>query len=198
MVGGFLYDAPDALAQEALRAAGADDSKALSHRRRVAVRAGLDALGGPHSRSIPPSAIDDGNLNALEIDAFLDIVAACQPDHVFLDAPVHPRGIPRLQADLIRRSGVQRWTIEPKADSTYPVVGAASIVAKVLRDATIEQLRADSEAAGLGAIGSGYPSDPLTRAWLQGFLTRGEPFPDSVRTRWGTIEALKQAPLFPG
>lgn len=198
VVGGFLYDTTEAGEQAPLRAAGADDSKALSHRRRVAVRAALDALGEPHSRSIPPSAIDDGNLNALEIDAFLDIVAACRPDHVYLDAPVHPRGIPRLQADLIRRSGVARWTIEPKADSTWPVVGAASIVAKVLRDGTLEGIAAASLAAGLGPIGSGYPSDPLTRAWLQGFLRRGEPFPDSVRTRWGTIESLRQAPLFPG
>ena len=75
----------------------------------------------------------------------------------------------------------------PKADANYPVVGAASIVAKVHRDAAIHDL---------GPVGSGYPSDPVTRAWLTGFLEREEPFPSCVRTRWGTIESLKQARLF--
>ncbi len=41
-------------------------------------------------------------------------------------------------------------------------------------------------------IGSGYPSDPKTRTWIKGWMERGEPFPDCVRTRWGTIEALAQ------
>ena len=74
VVGGFLYEtrSEPTLAQGALRAAGADDSKALSHKRRVAVRAGLLGLGEPLIRAIPPAAIDDGNLNTLEIAAFLE------------------------------------------------------------------------------------------------------------------------------
>jgi ribonuclease HII len=73
--------------------------------------------------------------------------------------------------------------IEPKADLNYPVVGAASIFAKVLRDRAI---------AELGEVGSGYPSDPKTRAWLKGFFIRGEELPASVRTRWGTIAKLRE------
>ena len=79
------------------------------------------------------------------------------------------------------------FTIEPKADGTYPVVGAASIFAKLLRDERI---------AALGGVGSGYPSDPVTRRWLAGFLQRDEPFPACVRTRWGTIDKLRQQQLF--
>ena len=51
-----------------------------------------------------------------------------------------------------------RFTVKPKADAIYPIVSAASIAAKVSRDRTIEKL-------GEGA-GSGYPSDPKTKAWL--------------------------------
>ena len=109
-----------------------------------------------------------------------------------IDAPTHPRGIPALQARLAaelrkRAVPVPAFTIEPKADLTYPVVGAASIFAKLARDAEIH---------ALGPVGSGYPSDPTTRAWLRGFIRRGEPFPASVRTRWGTIDKLRQAELF--
>ncbi len=77
--------------------------------------------------------------------------------------------------------------IEPKADLNHPPCGAASIFAKVHRDARIH---------ALGEVGSGYPSDPKTRAWLQGFVDRDEAFPASVRTRWGTVREMLQKSLF--
>ena len=86
-------------------------------------------------------------------------------------------------------SKLPTFIVEPKADLTYPIVGAASIVAKVLRDAQLKLIDGDT--------GSGYPSDPKTRKWLKGFLERNEPFPDCVRTRWGTIDKLRQQVLFP-
>ena len=128
----------------------------------------------------------------LEEEAFFEIIAEARPDHVTIDAPCHPAAIPAFVSRLQHRleaAGVPvpQMRVEPKADANYPVVGAASIVAKVHRDAAIKEL---------GAVGSGYPSDPVTRAWLSGFLARDEPFPSCVRTRWGTIDALKQAQLF--
>jgi ribonuclease HII len=52
---------------------------------------------------------------------------------------------------------------EHKADFNYPVVSAASILAKVTRDAEIEKIK---QQIGLD-FGSGYPSDPNTVAFLQ-------------------------------
>ena len=86
-------------------------------------------------------------------------------------------------------SNLPKFIVEPKADLKYPIVGAASIVAKVLRDAQLKLID--------GEVGSGYPSDPKTRNWLKGFLEREEAFPDCVRTRWGTIDKLRQQVLFP-
>ena len=94
---------------------------------------------------------------------------------------------PKLRERLIRESGVLDWVVEPKADATYPVVGAASIYAKLARDAAIE---------ALGEVGSGYPSDPVTRKLLSEMLAKNEPLPPWVRSRWGTLEVLKQQRLF--
>jgi ribonuclease H len=193
VVGGFVWEDE---VQDALRAAGADDSKALSHARRVEVRARLADLGRGVVRSIAATAIDDGNVNRLEEEAFLDLVRVEKPDRVYLDAPVHPAGIPKLRARLIALSGVEDWVVECKADSTFPVVGAASIFAKVARDAAITEISADTVRAGHGSIGSGYPSDPVTRAYLSGRLSTRDPLPSFVRTRWGTIDALRQQALF--
>lgn len=184
VMGGFLFDGVD---QEELRRAGAADSKAISAARREAALPRLLALGTLSLRRVEPIEIDEGNLNELEIRAFISLVAELRPDRVYLDAPVHPRGIPRLQARLVRETGVSEWIIEPKADATWPVVGAASIGAKLARDAAIH---------ALGNVGSGYPSDPVTRALLADLLRGGQPLPAWVRARWGTIEALRQQALF--
>jgi ribonuclease HII len=87
----------------------------------------------------------------------------------------------------VKETGVQDWIIEPKADATWPVVGAASIGAKLTRDSAI---------TALGNVGSGYPSDPVTRAILSDLIRSGAPLPPWVRARWGTIEALRQQSLF--
>lgn len=193
VVGGFLWEGED---QAPLRAAGADDSKALTHARRVEARARLADLGRGVIQRIEATTIDDGNINTLEETAFVALVRALAPDRVYLDAPVHPGGIPKLRARLVATTGVEDWVIEPKADSTYAVVGAASIFAKVARDAVIAEIEAGTIAAGQGPIGSGYPSDPVTRAFLTARLAEPTPLPAWVRTRWGTIEALRQQALF--
>ncbi len=189
VIGGFLAPSSDA---DLLRSAGADDSKRLSHKRRIAAQAHLLRLGMPILRTITPSQIDAGNINHLEEAAFIDIIVTTRPDQVIIDAPCNPRAIPALTvrlADRLRAANcpVPTFIIQPKADATFPHCGAASIFAKVARDAAIREL---------GEVGSGYPSDPITRAWLSAFIERGEAFPDCVRTRWGTIDALRQQVLF--
>jgi ribonuclease HII len=184
VVGAFLYDSED---QAPLRTAGAADSKTLSAARRAAALGRLQSLGQVRTERIEATEIDEGNVNELELARFVALVLHFRPDRVFLDAPVNPRGIPRLRERMVRETGVSDWVIEPKADGTYPVVGAASIAAKLTRDAAID---------ALGAVGSGYPSDPVTRALLLDLLRSGEPLPSWVRTRWGTIENLRQQNLF--
>ena len=189
VVGAFVVEGD---ADDILRKAGATDSKKLSAKRRDTVREALAPLGEWALHRVTAREIDAGNLNQLELEAFAQLIVKLAPDHVLIDAPAHPAAIPNFLAQLRRRiaalgSPVPSLVAEPKADLTYPVVGAASIFAKTDRDRIIH---------GLGPVGSGYPSDPVTRAWLMGFLERDEPFPACVRTRWGTLDKLRQQRLF--
>lgn len=74
---------------------------------------------------------------------------------------------------------------EHHADRNYPVVSAASIVAKVRRDAYISLLHGKH-----GVFGSGYPSDPHTKQYLEGFLNRAESLPSFTRFSWATVRNL--------
>lgn len=203
VVGAFAWEAPagcdlrDLPSQAPLREAGADDSKALRPARRDQVRAILSTLGEGRVRRVEAGDIDQGNVNDLEEAAFLDLVRDLRPARVYLDAPVHPRGVPALCARLLRGLAggdlpPPALVVEPKADATWPVVGAASIFAKVARD---EAMRALSAQHGRD-LGSGYPSDPKSRRWLAELLAASAPLPACVRQRWATLDVLRQQALF--
>lgn len=203
LVGAYAWQAPagcdlrDVVAQGALREAGAEDSKALRPERREQVRARLQALGEGRVHRIEAAEIDQGNVNHLEEAAFLALVRAIRPARVYLDAPVHPRGVPALCARLLHGLAggdlaPPALVVEPKADATWPVVGAASIFAKVARDQAMRDL---SDELGRD-LGSGYPSDPKSRRWLAELLASATPLPSCVRQRWGTLDALRQQALF--
>lgn len=83
---------------------------------------------------------------------------------------------------------------EHGADDTYPIVGAASIVAKVERDRRVAEL-----AAEYGEIGSGYPSDPTTRSFLAEYVGDHGELPACARASWQTaadvLAAAEQSSL---
>lgn len=188
-VGAYLVDS-DRIPE--VVAAGATDSKKLSARRRGEVRERLAPLGAAEVVLVTAREIDAENINTIEERVFVELIARHRPDRLELDAPVHPRGIPalvaRMRAALSSRGvSVPEMVVEPKADLNHPTVGAASIFAKLARDAAI---------AELGPVGSGYPSDPVTRAWILDHIRREAPLPACVRSRWGTIDKLRQQALF--
>jgi ribonuclease HII len=189
IIASFLVESPR---DDALRAAGAADSKALSEKRRDAAREALSGLGTADVRRVTPAEIDAGNLNALEEAIIVELVRRWRPDVVLVDALGHPRTLDATVARLRAAAGVDAaWTMVPKADARFPVVGAASIFAKTTRDAA---LRADT--AAYGDLGSGYPSDPKTRAWIAAHAATGAPWPPFVRTRWATLANVAQEALF--
>lgn len=85
-------------------------------------------------------------------------------------------------------------TVAKKADSTYPIVSAASICAKVSRD---HALKVWTFPEGLSisqdGFGSGYPGDPVTKKFLQENIDPVFGFPRLVRFSWSTAENILMA-----
>ncbi|NGM69844.1 ribonuclease HII [Natronolimnobius sp. AArcel1] len=74
------------------------------------------------------------------------------------------------------------------ADDESPIVGAASIIAKVKRDAHVAAI-----AEEYGEIGSGYPSDPNTREFLETYVDDHGSLPPFARESWSTCEDVLAA-----
>jgi ribonuclease HII len=185
----------DDLAEEALWAAGADDSKKLTHKRRVEARERLRGLGTADIRHIDATVIDGGNLNHLEEATIAQLVARWNPDRVICDALGHPKTLPavvaRIRALIPAERTDREWIMAPKADQDHAVCGAASIFAKTSRDAALDPWREEH-----GDFGSGYPGDDKTRDWLAAWMKTERPWPHFVRTRWETIVNVQQQSLF--
>lgn len=82
--------------------------------------------------------------------------------------------------------------VAKKADSTYPIVSAASICAKVCRDHAIRAWQCH-EGSNETEYGSGYPTDPATKKWLSGNVDSVFGFPRIVRFSWSTAEKILES-----
>jgi ribonuclease HII len=137
---------------------------------------------------IPPKMIDRyvsrgkkyRRLNYLETIHMARVIDALAVDEVFIDAPdVNPV---RFTAELVElMTSRPRIVAEHKADVNYAVVSAASIIAKVERDKDIADLREVH-----GDLGSGYPSDPETIAFLESWMKSNASQPEFARKSWKT------------
>ena len=83
-------------------------------------------------------------------------------------------------------------TVAKKADSIYPIVSAASICAKVLRDHSLKNWEF-REGTISSAYGSGYPNDPDTKKWLSDNVDDVFGFPRIVRFSWSLAERILQS-----
>ncbi|XP_068664370.1 ribonuclease H2 subunit A [Aristolochia californica] len=83
-----------------------------------------------------------------------------------------------------------RFVVAKKADSVYPIVSGASIVAKVTRDRALHNWVLDETVGDTNRnFGSGYPGDPETKAWLNHHKHSVFGFPTLVRFSWGTCSS---------
>ncbi|GLC33244.1 hypothetical protein PLESTB_000355300 [Pleodorina starrii] len=84
------------------------------------------------------------------------------------------------------------FTVCPKADSLYPIVSAASIVAKVIRDQSLMDCQQSLKLQG--EVGTGYPGDAATVVWLKDHIHPVLGFPPLVRHSWETCARLLEPP----
>ncbi|PON70304.1 Ribonuclease H2, subunit A [Parasponia andersonii] len=93
----------------------------------------------------------------------------------------------KYRIKLSERFPAVKFVVAKKADSLYPVVSGASIVAKVTRDRALREWVLDETAEDIDRnFGSGYPGDPETKTWLKHHKHSVFGFPTLVRFSWGT------------
>ena len=166
---------------------GVKDSKLLpSHKRRAFAVEIRNIAHEVCVRSLPPLEIDAyvksgrklHKLNRLEAQTMANVIEELRPDVVYVDAAdvVEDRYKHHI-LELLRFK--VKIVSEHKADRTYPVVSAASIIAKVERDKAIAEL-----ASKHGDIGCGYPTDTKTIAFLERWIQEVGEYPDFVRKSW--------------
>ena len=176
---------------------GVKDSKRITPKRRTVLYRKLTKMFDYETVEISAKDIDllrakGVNLNQIEKLAMMRIMAKLKADRVIIDSLDIKEG--RLEDEMQKFVGNDTEVIaEHKADDKYLVVGAASIIAKTRRDEIISQINKEYvKATGdKNGIGSGYPSDPKTKKFLENYTY--DEMPDFVRRSWGTVQRIKEA-----
>ncbi|MGI0100378.1 MAG: ribonuclease HII [Candidatus Micrarchaeaceae archaeon] len=192
---------------------GVRDSKMLSEKRRKQLYEGIVGIAADVKvAKVFPSEINEAmgshiSLNELEAKHFASLFDQMSHDIgvVYLDSPdviaerfgmrfkmssSKPLRVVGIKSPREKGTKYTRIVSEHKADVRYPVVSAASIIAKVTRDLEIKKLEKRLKMR----IGSGYPSDYRTIDVIRMNLRTGV-LDEHIRQRWSTMERVRQMKL---
>ncbi|MBU0526943.1 ribonuclease HII [Candidatus Micrarchaeota archaeon] len=178
--------------EKLLKKADPKDSKKLTPKKREEIYKILKKFCT--FRWVEVSAVDlnklmgEMSLNDIEAKVMAGLIKDLGEGDVMIDMPDRYSWTFRARME---RYGVTKFEAEHKADDRFPIVSAASICAKLVRDSKIEEIKKKIACD----FGSGYPSDAKTMEALKNKETRTLLGP-YIRTRWKTIQDLKQTKLF--
>lgn len=132
------------------------------------------------------------NLNAQAMDTTIELIKGVfargvNVQEIYVDTIGQPAA---YQAKLARIFPSTKITVAKKADSLYPCVSAASVCAKVTRDAALEVLYEARAQEGEDGWGSGYPSDARCTGWLRGNMHPVFGWGAECRFSWGTAKDM--------
>lgn len=167
------------------------DSKGIAPTRREELAAEIRDIATVGVAEIPVERIDDPetDMNTLTVAAHAEALAEVAADGHSGMVDAGDANATRFGERVASRVAANvRITAEHQADESDPIVGAASIVAKVERDAHVERLAAEH-----GDVGSGYPSDPTTRTFLREYVDEYGELPSCARTSWSTCDDVLAA-----
>ena len=183
---------------EKIKQMGAKDSKLILHKKRIKLAKEIKKISKFKTIQILPTEIDEAvdsndklNLNWLEANKIVEIINLLKPDRAIIDCPS-----PNIPAytnyvrELLKNKKTELIVVH-KDDLKYPIVVAASIISKVEREKEVSKLKKK-----YGNIGSGYPSDPTTKLFLE---KNFEKHPEIFRKSWApykkAINRKKQSKL---
>lgn len=197
VIGPMVVAAVKVDSEDFLREIGVRDSKKCAPQRREKLAKLIKENCDYQLAVIAPEEIDwmreEMTLNEIEVEVFAGVLnrlgtAGCE---IYLDAADvnEERFGEEIGKRLDRRPA--RIIAKHGGDDMFPVVSAASIIAKVARDAEIERIKEE-----LGEIGSGYPADPITKDFLQRWVKEHGDLPPHTRRSWKTAKkALESAKI---
>lgn len=177
---------------------GVRDSKMLTPETRTQLASRIRQVAHKVSVvEVQPKEIDDvvthgrrlRRLNYLEAKLMAQVLNDLSPDQAYVDASDvneqrYAESIAELLKPELKHIGI---VSRHHADRTYPVVSAASIIAKVRRDEAVHSLKSE-----YGDFGSGYISDPRTIEFLKQWRRSHAEYPSIVRLSWKTIKDIEQ------
>jgi len=182
--------------EEELRKIGVKDSKLLTPKRREHLYGKIkeictELIVMKTTAATLNDVMKKHSLNeieAMELGKALSMLRY-KPQVVYIDSPdtVAGRFCGRIRK---YQKGDEELICEHKADFNYPICSAASIIAKVDRDAVIEEIKKELACD----FGSGYTSDDRTISFLKKNFHRVEVH-KYIRKEWETIDNIKQRKL---
>ncbi len=161
---------------------GAKDSKKLSKKQREALYKKFIKTITYKIIIVEPSEIDAAlisqelNLNWLEAHKTAEIINELNPEKAYIDCPSPNK---KKYGDYLRKLLSNKdveLVVEHKAEK-YPIVAAASIIAKATRDKEIDELQKKFDTP----IGPGYPSNVITQKFLR---ENWDKHPEIFRKSW--------------
>jgi len=185
LVVGAVYAEDDA----PLKQLGVKDSKKLRPRIRERLFDEIIECSVDHCVVIISAEdIDRGrqkqSLNDIEMDMFHEAASKIPTVRVYADCPdVNEYGFSNALSVKLKNTVV---IARHKADDTYPIVSAASIIAKVTRDRIIEDITKEFGED----VGSGYPSDPYTMEFIEKWIKQNGCSPKHTRNSWEPVKRM--------
>jgi ribonuclease HII len=173
---------------------GVKDSKLLTPKQRELLYPMITQLAEKYyTVHVMPCQIDKAvessrrlhKLNRLEAQTMAQVIEELKPDEAFVDAADtvehrfgnHIRECLKIKTKIVSRH---------KADRLFPVVSAASVIAKVERDSEVAALR-----MAYGDFGSGYLTDEKTMTFLKRLIDGVDDYPSFVRKSWKPAKRAK-------
>lgn len=194
VIGGVMMEGDR---ERELLAMGVKDSKLLTPNVRTELASKIRQLAKKVGVvEVEPKEIDEvvlhggklRKLNFLEAKLMAQVISELGPEEVFVDASDvnEERYGETIREFLPEQLKGIKLVSKHHADSTYAVVSAASIIAKVRRDEAVEALRRQ-----YGDFGSGYVTDSRTLDFLREWRRTHDEYPPIVRLSWKTIKEIE-------
>lgn len=157
---------------------GLKDSKELSREDRDKLAVQIKEEASLYTiEEVLAEHIDLDNLDHIEFETMNEIISfSSKHDKIIIDCPGNRSVWWKAFSDVLpTMDGI---ILEHKADENYPIVSAASILAKSARDSHVDYI---------GVPNGGYSGDKLW-AFLEAEIVKNGKLPDYVRHSWGSVK----------